>query len=124
MRGIPYFLVVAGVVAAQGNSTVQTSQTPPSPSVTTEITTDEPLFSIAGYGKPTCQAVTVTVTSKVPGPKETKTKTETITTTCYETKTIHDTKTLTSTTTCTEVSILPYIQRKLPRPSLARGTAK
>jgi hypothetical protein len=106
MRGISCFLVLAGVVAAQGNLTVQTSQTPPSPSATTDITTEEPLFSIAGYGKPTCQAVTVTITSKVPGPKETKTKTATITSTCYETKTVHDTKTLTSTTTCTEVSFL------------------
>ena len=104
MRGISYFLVVTGVVAAQGNLTVQTSQTPPSPSATTNVDTE--VFSIAGYGKPTCQAVTVTVTE----PK--KTKTETITSTCYETKTVHDTKTLTSTTTCTEVSCPPFCASK------------
>lgn len=119
MRGISHLLFLAGVVAAQGNTTIQTRQSPPSPSavtgVTTDLITEEALFSIAGgpgYGNPTCQAttkwvtprpVTITVTSKVPGPKET----ETITTTCYET--IHDTKTLTSTTTCTVVSLSSHV---------------
>lgn len=129
MRGISYLLVLAGVAAAQSNLTVQTSQIPPSPSAATDATTEEPLFSIAGYGYPTCQPttkwvtlkpVTITITSKVPGPKETKT----ITSTCYETTTKHDTTTLTSTTTCTEVSLLFLsVHRNMSRPSRATGIA-
>ena len=110
MRGFLYLLAIAGMVAAQNNQTVQALKVPPSPS-----TTEEAFFSVAGgggYGHPTCQAVTKTktvwdkpsiVTITKPGPKET------VTTTCFETKTVHDTKTLTSTTTCTVVSSIFFL---------------
>lgn len=100
MRGIWYFLAIAGIAAAQDNKTYSTGT--PSP-----LTTEEAVFSILGGGGGQCKPTTtvtrwsdkpITVTVEKPGSKET------ITSTCYETTTVHDTKTQTSTTTCTVVS--------------------
>lgn len=101
MRGFSYLLVLAGVVAARGNLTLSTSPVPSSPS-TTDATTEEPVFSIAGGGGyNTCrdktQRIYVTVTETKPGSETT------ITTTCTET--VHNTETHTSTTTCTVVRL-------------------
>lgn len=104
MRGLLYFLAIAGIVAAQDNQTVHAPKEPPSPSTAEEVSLEA---VSGGYGYPTCDAVTTTRTVTQPAITVTQPgKQVTITTTCYETTTVHDTKTSTSTstTTCTVVS--------------------
>jgi hypothetical protein len=106
MRGLLYFLAIAGIVAAQNNQTVHAPKEPPSPLTAEEVSLEA---VSGGYGYPTCGAVTTTRTVTRPAVTVTKPGYQvpvTITTTCYETTTVHDTKTSTSTstTTCTVVS--------------------